>query len=145
MIRKKRFWKETGSLIQNAIIDGLHCDPSPTVDSLYMREMKRRIWAILRELDLQNAFEYGLPNLLHNIDSNVAAPANLDDEDFDEASRVLPMSKPLSQYTCTSYQSHSSRSWTLRLEISRRLFSTGSSKALSYEDVLRYIPSHPGT
>ena len=138
MIKKKGYWKETGSLIQNAIIDGLHCDPSPTADSPYMREMKRRIWAVLRELDLQNAFEYGLPTLLHSIDSNVPAPASLDDENFDEASRVLPMSKPLSQYTCTSYQIHSSRSWTLRLEISRRLFSTGSSKELSYEDVLRY-------
>lgn len=138
MIRKKGFWKETGSLIQNATIDGLHCDPSPTVDSPYMREMKRRIWAVLRELDLQNAFEYGLPTLLHKIDSKIAAPANLDDEDFNEASKEPPLSKPPSQYTCTSYQSQSSRSWTLRLEISRRLFSTGSSKALSYEDVLRY-------
>ncbi|CAF9939650.1 MAG: hypothetical protein ALECFALPRED_008206 [Alectoria fallacina] len=100
--------------------------------------MKRRIWAVLRELDLQIAFEYGLPTLLHNIESNVAAPANLDDEDFDEASKVLLISKPPSQYTCTSYQSHSSRSWTLRLEVSRRLFSNGSSKALSYEDALRY-------
>ena len=138
MIRKKRFWKETGSLIQNAIIDGLHRDPSPNVDSFYTREMKRRIWAVLRELDLQNAFEYGLPTLLHNIDSDVAAPANLNDEDFDEASKVRPVLQPPSQYTCTSYQSHSFRSWTLRLEISRRLFSIGSSKALSYEDVLRY-------
>lgn len=137
-IRKKRFWKETGSLIQNATIDGLNCAPSPAVDSPYMREMKGRIWAVLRELDLQNAFEYGLPTLLHNVHSNVAAPANLNDEDFDEASKVLPISKPPSQYTCTSYQFHSSRSWTLRLEISRRLFSTESSKALSYEDVLRY-------
>ena len=138
MIRKKWFWKETGSLIQDAIIDGLHCDPSPTVDSAYVREMKRRIWAVLRELDLQNAFAYGLPTLLHNLDSDVAAPANLDDEDFDEASEERPMSKPPSEYTYTSYQFHSSRSWTLRLEISRRLFRTGSSKALSYEDVLRY-------
>lgn len=138
MIGKKRFWKETGSLIQNAMMDGLHFDPSPTVDGPYMREMKRRIWFVLRELDLQNAFEYGLPTLLHNIGSNVAAPANIDDEDFDDASKQLPAPKPSSQFTCTSYQTHSSRSWALRLEISRRLFSTGSSKELSYEDVLRY-------
>ena len=137
MIGKKRFWKETGSLIQNAII-GLHFGPSPTVESLYMTEMKRRIWAVLRELDLQNAFEYGLSTLLHNIESNVAAPANFDDEDFDKASKILPMSKPSSQYTRASYQSQSSRSWKFRLEISQRLFSSGLFKALSYEDVLRY-------
>ncbi|KND93561.1 hypothetical protein TOPH_01405 [Tolypocladium ophioglossoides CBS 100239] len=138
MIGKKRFWTETGSLIQDAMMDGLHFDPSPAVDGPYMREMKRRIWFVLRELDLQNAFEYGLPTLLHNIGSDVAAPANLDDEDFDEASKQLPVPKPPSQFTCTSYQSHSARSWTLRLEISRRLFSTGGSKEFSYEDVLRY-------
>ena len=137
-IRKKRFWNDTGSLIQNAILDKLNCEPSPNLDSPYMREMRRRIWAVLRELDLQNALEYELPTLLHQIDSNVAAPANIDDEDFDEASKELPTSKPSSTYTCTSYQSHSSRSWTLRLEITRRLFSTGSSKALSYQDVLLY-------
>jgi hypothetical protein len=138
IIRKKRHWKETGSLMQNAITDGLHCDPSPAANSPYMGEMKRRIWAVLRELGLQNAFEYGLPTLLHNIDSNVSPPANIDDEDFDEASKVLPMSKSPSQYTCTYYQYHSSRSWPQRLEISWRLFSSGFSKALSYEYVMRY-------
>ncbi|TVY86556.1 Transcription factor, partial [Lachnellula willkommii] len=88
MIRKKSWWKETGALMQDAITDGLHRDPSPTIDSPYMREMKRRIWAVLRELDLQNAFEFGLPTLLHNIDSNVSAPSNIDDE-FNERSKEL--------------------------------------------------------
>jgi hypothetical protein len=138
MVKKKGFWKDTGSLIQNAIMDGLHCDPCLDVDNSYIREMKRRIWVTVRELDLQNSFEFGLPTLLHNIDSDVAASANLHDEDFDEDSIGLPISKPLSKYTCTSYQSHSSRSWKLRLEISRRLFSTGTSEILSYDDVMRY-------
>lgn len=138
LIRKKWFWKDTGSLIQNAIMDGLHREPSAEVGTPYMREMQRRIWVTMRELDLQNSFEYGLPTLLHNIEVNIAAPANIDDECFDEVSEVLVTSKSLSQYTCTSYQYHSSRSWLLRLEISRRLYSTGVSEALSYEDVLRY-------
>ena len=138
MIRKKRLWKETGSLIQDAIMDGLHLDPSPTGDSPYMSQMKRRIWFVIRELDLQNVFEYGLPSLLHNTKSNVAAPENLDDEDFDEATKQLSPRKPPSHLTSSSYQFHSARSWALRLEISRRLFSTGDFKELSYEDVLRY-------
>lgn len=137
IIRKKRWWKETSSLMQDALTDGLHRD-SPGVGDPFMREMKRRIWAVLRELDLQNSFEYGLPSLLYSIDSDVDSPANLDDESFDERSKALPTSKPSSQYTYTSYQSHSSRSWEMRLEISRRLFSTGVSKALIYEDVLKY-------
>ncbi|XXH04813.1 peptide transporter ptr2 [Hypoxylon texense] len=138
MIGKKRWWKDTSSLVQDAILDGLHCDPPSKGDTPYMREMKRRVWNVIRELDLQNAFESGLPTLLHNIDSDVASPANLDDDDFSETSEELPTPKSLSEYTYTSYQSHSSRSWSLRLEISQRLFSTRFSKALTYDDVLRY-------
>ncbi|OTA66587.1 hypothetical protein K449DRAFT_391037 [Hypoxylon sp. EC38] len=138
MIGKKRWWKETSSLIQDAIIDGLHCDPSSATNTPYMMEMKRRIWAVLRELDLQNAFECGLPTLLHNIDSDVAPPANIDDGDFNKASKDIPMSKPMSNYTFASYQVQSSSSWSLRLEISQRLFSSRLSKSLCYDDVLRY-------
>jgi len=137
-IRKKRFWIETGSLIQNAILDGLHCDPAQSFHTPYVREMRRRIWAVLRELDLQNSLEYELPTLLHNIESDVAAPANLDDDDFDETVTALPPTEPTQQLTCTSYQEHSSRTWALRLEISRRLFGAGTARALDYDHVLRY-------
>jgi hypothetical protein len=135
-IHKKTFWIETGSLIQKAVLDGLHLD-SPS-DPPYMTQIKRRIWTALRELELQTSFEYQLPTLLHNIDSDVAPPANLNDDDFDETSKELPAPKLADQYTCTSYQSLSARSWELRLEISRRLFSTGIPKVLPYEDVLRF-------
>jgi hypothetical protein len=135
-LKKKEFWKETSSLIQTAIMDKLHCD-IPT-ESPYTREIKRRIWTVLRELDLQNSFEFGLPTLLHNTKSDITPPANLNDEDFDETTETLPTEKPPTHFTSASYQYHSSRSWELRLEISRRLFSTGSVKPLSYEDVLRY-------
>lgn len=138
MIGKKRWWKDTSSLVQDAILDGLHRDPSSKNDTTCWREMKRRIWNVVRELDLQNSFESGLPTLLHNIDSDVAPPANLDDEGFSEATEELPTSNPLSEYTSTSYQVHSSRSWSLRLEISQRLYSTRLSGALSYDEVMRY-------
>ncbi|KAI1655025.1 hypothetical protein F4813DRAFT_382228 [Daldinia decipiens] len=142
MIGKKRWWKETSSLIQDAIIDGLHCDLSSNIGTPYTQEMKRRmkrrIWTVLRELDLQNAFEYGLPTLLHNINSDIPPPMNLDDDDFGEALKEIPTSKPLDVYTLTSYQVHSARSWALRLEISQRLFNRRLSKDLIYDEVLRY-------
>ena len=141
MIGKKRFWMETGSLLQSAIVDGLHCDPSSTTNSPYMQEMKRRMWMVLRELHLQTTLEYGLPALLHNIDSTVAAPANIDDDEFDESTIKTPNSRPTSQYTQTSYQSLSARSWDLRLEISRHLYNPGLAQPLNYDDVLRYTQS----
>jgi hypothetical protein len=137
MIKKKTWWKDTAALIQDAIMDGLHCDSSP-IDSHYTRGMKRRIWYTIRELDLQNSFEYGIPTLLHTIESNVVAPLNINDEEFHETSKELCISKSPNQFTSTSYQSQSSRSWELRLDISRRLYSTGTSNSLNYEDVLRY-------
>ncbi|KAK5130043.1 hypothetical protein LTR08_002517 [Meristemomyces frigidus] len=138
MVHKKRFWTETGVLVQGAIIDGLHCDTSSTTDSPFTIEMRRRIWHVIRKLELQNSYEYGLPTLLHNIDSTVAAPANIDDEEFDEASAVIRSSKPAVHYTRTSYQSLSACSWALRLEVSRRLFSPAFSQPLTYDDVLHY-------
>ncbi|KAI0382925.1 hypothetical protein F5Y04DRAFT_251380 [Hypomontagnella monticulosa] len=138
MTGKKRWWKDTSSLIQDAIMDGLHRDSPSAISTPYGRELKRRIWAVLRELDIQNSFEYGLPSLLHNIDSDITSPTNLDDDEFSEISTEVPRPKPSIEYTSTSYQVHSSRSWLLRLEISRRLFSPGLSRPLSYEEVLRY-------
>ena len=138
MVAKKTYWRQTGFLMQNAIIDGLHCDPSVNVDSPYRIEMKRRLWATICEVDLQNAFQFGLPTLLHNIDTDIGPPANLDDEDFDENTKELPLSKPPDEYTCASYQYHSWCSWSLRLEISQRLFSPKFSRSLDYDDVLRY-------
>lgn len=137
MVGKKWYWKETGSLVQNAIMGGLHRESSLAVHSSYMTEMKRRLWVTISELDLQNSFEYGLPTLLYNIESNVAPPANLNDDDFDEATGNVTMSRVESEYTRTSYQFYSSKSWKLRLEVSRRVSSTGLAPVMPYADVLQ--------
>ncbi|KAH0531489.1 hypothetical protein TsFJ059_000316 [Trichoderma semiorbis] len=137
IVGKKRFWKDTGSLVQDAIMDGLNRNPS-MADAFFIREMKKRIWYTIRELDLQNSFECGLPTLLHSVECSVSAPLNLADEDFDDTTKQTPMSRSSDYYTTSSYQFHTFRSWELRLEISRRLFGSGFFRALSYDDVLRY-------
>lgn len=138
IVRKKLYWKETGSLIQDAISDGLHVGPSPSITSPYIREMKRRIWATLRELDIQNCVEFGLPTLLHSIEPTISAPSNIDDEVFDETTQQLPNSVDVGRYTDTSYQYYSSLTWNVRLNVSRRLYSPGCSKVLTYDEVLQY-------
>ncbi|KAL7938416.1 hypothetical protein V8C35DRAFT_330343 [Trichoderma chlorosporum] len=137
IIGKKRFWKDTGSLIQDAIMDGLNRNPS-VAEPFFIRETKKRIWYTIRELELQNSFECGLPTLLHSVESNVSAPMNLADEDYNDTTKQIPVSRPSDYYTASSYQFHSFRSWELRLEISRRLYGAGFFRALSYDDVLRY-------
>ena len=120
-------------------MDGLHRDP-PVTDSPYVGEMKRRIWAVMRELDLQNAFDYGLPTILQTLEASTAAPANLDDSAFDKNSKAIPVPKPPAEYTQTSYQSIGAQSWDLRLDISRRLFTANPhlSSPLSTEQVLQF-------
>lgn len=137
-IRKKRFWSETGALIQAAVMDGLHRDPS-SAESPCKKEMKRRVWSTIRELDLQNSFEHGLPTLLHSLDSDVAAPANIEDENIREGSEAISASPSRQyRYTRASYQNLSAYSWKLRRDISRSLYGSGGSKPLSNEDILRY-------
>ncbi|KAM7195654.1 hypothetical protein V8F20_007398 [Naviculisporaceae sp. PSN 640] len=134
-IRQRPFWADTAPLIQNAILDGLHLEPPESV-SPYKREIRRRIWATLRELDLQTSFEYGLPTILHTLESTTLSPSNLNDSDFDEASKRLPPSRPRSEYTQTSYQFLSAQDFDLRLEISRGL--ANDITPSSYSQVLQY-------
>lgn len=141
MTHKKRFWIETGSLIQSAMIDGLHFEPTlrTTAESPFAQEMKRRIWHTIRELELQNSYEYGLPTLLHNIDSDVAGTTNVPDDTISETMAQAPVSEPMDKFTRTSYQYLSACSWELRLDISRRLFSPGCcSSPLSYQEVITF-------
>ncbi|TIA73287.1 hypothetical protein D6C76_06695 [Aureobasidium pullulans] len=139
MVHKKRFWSESALLVQKAMIDGLHDDTLLSRDdSTFATEMRRRIWSTIRELDLQNSYEHGLPTLLHNIDSPVPPPSNMDDEAFDEALAELPGAEPFEHYTGTSYQALSAQSWAIRVDISRRLYSPALSQSLTYDEVLHY-------
>lgn len=139
MVHKKRFWSESALLVQKAMIDGLHDDTLLSRDdSTFATEMRRRIWFTIRELDLQNSYEHGLPTLLHNIDSHVPPPSNIDDEAFDEALADLPGAEPFERYTGTSYQALSAQSWAIRVDISRRLYSPALSQSLAYDEVLYY-------
>lgn len=138
MINKKRYWAETGALLQNALIDGLDSPVASHHDMPFEDEMKRRVWHVLRELDLHNCYESGLPTIFHNIDPDMAPPANVDDLSFTEDSLLIPASKPSDHFTRTSYQFHAAGSWHLRLEVSKRLFSPASSATMTYDEVLSY-------
>ncbi|KEQ68099.1 hypothetical protein M436DRAFT_32393, partial [Aureobasidium namibiae CBS 147.97] len=139
MIHKKLFWTESSNLLQRAILDELpYADSMRRTEDVFQGEMRRRIWHVIRELELQNSYEFGLPTLLHNIDHNTEVPANIEDEEFDEFCTQIPGSRSANHYTQSSYQSISARSWSLRLEISRRLSSPAIANPMTYDDVLRY-------
>ncbi|EFX05764.1 c6 zinc finger domain containing protein [Grosmannia clavigera kw1407] len=137
-VKKKRFWKASGALVQDAVSVGLHRDPSHIHEnvSAYNQEMRRRIWSTIQEFDMQASFDHGLPTLLSALRFDVHSPRNLADEDFDEDSTVLPPSRPPDEYTFSSYQHLSRQSLELRLQLSRVL--TGPPDDLDYDQVIRY-------
>ncbi len=85
-VKKKRFWKGAGSLVQEAIAVGLHRDPGHIHErvSIYNQEMRRRIWSTIQEFDMQASFDHGLPTLLTTLHFDTDPPRNLDEQDFDE-------------------------------------------------------------
>lgn len=137
-IKKKRFWTGSGALIQDGIAVGLHREPSHMAAKItvFHQEMRRRIWATVQEFDMQASFDHGLPTLVSQLHYDTNAPRNLDDDDFDESTTVLPPSKPAKEYTFSSFQNLARQSLPLRLELSRLL--TGPLSDIDYDQVIRY-------
>ncbi|KAH9893683.1 fungal-specific transcription factor domain-containing protein [Xylariomycetidae sp. FL2044] len=138
VIKKKRFWTTAGAMVREGVVLGLHQDPDQVSAKInpYYSEMRRRLWATIVEFDLQASFDQGVPSLLSQVENNVNAPRNIDDDGFDENSDGLPLSLPATDYTFTSYQHFSRQSLPLRLELNRIL--TGPPIDLEWEQVLQY-------
>jgi hypothetical protein len=137
-MKKKRFWRNAGSMTQDAVSVGLHREPSHMCDKIspFNQEMRRRIWATIQSYDLQASFDHGLPSILCSLHYDVNPPRNIDDDEFDEDTKELPSSHPPTDYTFSSYQHISRHSLPLRLELSRVL--TGPPEELDYDRVIRY-------
>ncbi|KAI0116401.1 hypothetical protein GGR51DRAFT_316451 [Nemania sp. FL0031] len=138
IIKKKRFWITTGGLVRDAITIGLHRDPDTLSVEMtpYNKEMRRRIWSTIVEFDLQTSFDLGAPTFISQIHIDVNAPRNIDDSSFDEESTELPISRPRTEYTFSSYAHFSRQSLPVRLELYKIL--TGPPIELDWEQVLQY-------
>ncbi|KAI1820938.1 hypothetical protein F4861DRAFT_542476 [Xylaria intraflava] len=138
VIKKKRFWAVSGGLIRDAISIGLHQDPDALGPdaSPYNKEMRRRLWATMVEFDLQASFDLGVPTVLGLVHNHTEAPSNVDDDSFDEDSTELPLSRPRTEYTFSSFAHFSRQSLPARLELCRVL--TGSPIEPDWEQVLQY-------
>ncbi|GAB1316957.1 Activator of stress genes 1 [Madurella fahalii] len=89
-----------GIIIRLALHMGLHRDPKHHPDlTPFQGEMRRRIWAVLRDLDLVVAFQFCLPANIDTKYYDTEPPRNLHDEDFDETCTALPPSRPETERT----------------------------------------------
>ncbi len=110
----RRQVRQSGGPWQVAIIK----EAPPNVRlSQFHREMRRRLWVTILELDLQASFERGMPPSIKPGDFNAHQPLHIDDNEIQESTTELPSEQPLSTWTRTSFQVLLQRSFSTRLEV----------------------------
>ncbi|KAI0534541.1 hypothetical protein GGR58DRAFT_52608 [Xylaria digitata] len=137
-IKKKQFWTTTGGLVRDAVTIGLHQDPDTIAPEIspYNKEMRRRLLSTIVEFDLQTSFDLGVPTMLSQVHIDTDPPRNIDDDSFNQDSTEIPISKPRTEYTFSSYVHFSRQSLPARLELCKIL--TGPPIDLDWEQVLQY-------
>ncbi|KAB8228382.1 putative C6 transcription factor [Aspergillus alliaceus] len=134
-MKRSKAWLDTGTLIKQAMLAGYHRDPSLyTKISTFNKEMRRRIWTTILELDLEVSLERGMPPSLQYVDYDTAPALNLNDNELTETIDELPSERPLSEMTDTSFQSVLRESLALRLKACKLMHSPRIS--CRYEEIL---------
>lgn len=101
---------ETGVLMLSSICVrlamrmGYHRDPRPyQTITPFQGEMRRRVWAFVRQADLMFSFQFGLPSMIRTDCIDTEIPRNLYDDELQEDMKDLPPSRPDSEMTPMSY------------------------------------------
>ncbi|KAF5578773.1 hypothetical protein FPCIR_11425 [Fusarium pseudocircinatum] len=97
-------WLVQGIIVQLALSQGYHRDPSnfPSITP-FSGEMRRRVWAVIVQLDLRLSSQMALPCVLKSQQYDTAEPRNLLDSDFDDNTTELPPSRPETEVTPVLY------------------------------------------
>jgi hypothetical protein len=138
-VRLKQDWVSSGDLMRLALASGMHRDPSLLSTgkiSAFEKEMKKRLWITIMELELQSSIESGLQSSLTGLYWDTPVPANLPDDAFSMDTQELPASRPLDHFTSASYLCVSRQSIPLRLHLMHLL--NNPSEKLPYLEILHY-------
>lgn len=136
-LKLKQDWVSCGDIIRLAIAAGLHRNPSLLSRgriSEFDKEMRRRIWLTIVELELQGSIDCGLTSSACGLYFDVQHPSNLPDETFAADTTQIPAGRPMEHFTSSSYLIVSLRSVPLRLHLLQLL--NNPSTELQYSDVL---------
>ncbi|KAF2203549.1 hypothetical protein GQ43DRAFT_258364 [Delitschia confertaspora ATCC 74209] len=125
----------TGIITRLAMRMGLHRDSTPYPGiSVFQGEMRRRVWAAVRSLDLLFSEQAGMPPIVRPRDTNTEIPRNLFDDELHEDMKVLPPSRPEIEATPTLFLINRSR---LVYKLGDAVELTQSLCCSSYEDVMK--------
>lgn len=123
-----------GITIKLAMRMGYHRDSKHYSNISAMEgEMRRRVWAVICQLDTLTAFQVGIPKQTQSWQCDTELPRNLFDEDFDENTVELPPSRPDTERTPVGYTISKARIMSVFGRISDLAYSR---KPPSYDEVL---------
>lgn len=129
-------WLASSTLVKQAMMAGYHRDPSQyTRISIFNKEMRRRIWYTIVELDVQIALDRGMPPSVQSFDFDATPPLNIHDDEINESTTEAPDSRPCGEITDTSFQCILARSLPLRLQACSLMHSPRIT--CRYEDIQR--------
>ncbi|KAL2800765.1 putative C6 transcription factor [Aspergillus keveii] len=135
-MKRSKAWLSSATLVKKAMLAGYHRDPSLYAKiSPFNKEMRRRIWTTIVELDLQVAIERGMPPCVQESDYDTAPPLNVNDSDLQEDIEELPVERPLEEFTDCSFQAVLTPSLSLRLRACRLMHSPRI--RCRYDEILR--------
>ncbi|KAJ5610038.1 hypothetical protein N7510_006757 [Penicillium lagena] len=121
-------WISAGSLTRMAMQMGFHQDPNRFEEmSTQQKEIRRRLWYTILELNVQAALDSGMSPMIRDEDYNTQPPSNVNDNDLDEGN-------PEEHPTHVSFQPVLASSLPLRLRVTRVINSLQEES--SYEQVL---------
>lgn len=97
-------WSLNGLTVGLALRLGLHRDPDNYPElTPFQGEMRRRVWALLFQIDLMYSYQVGLPRIVRPSEGDTKLPSNLYDEDIYEEMTSLPPPRPDTDLTPISY------------------------------------------
>lgn len=135
----KQDWVTSGDLLRMALGAGMHRDPSLLAIgkiSEFEKEMKKRLWWTIAELELISSIEEGIQSSLTGLYFDTPAPTNLPDDAFSIETLEMPAGRPVDSFTTTSYLLASAESLSLRVHLNQLL--NDPSSEIRYADVLHY-------
>ncbi|KAJ5280358.1 fungal-specific transcription factor domain protein [Penicillium angulare] len=97
-------WLSSGIIVQLALSLGYHRDTAnfPNITQ-FAGEMRRRVWAVIVQMDLRLSSQMGFPRILKLHHCDTAEPSNLLDSDFDETTIKLPPPRPETELSPVLY------------------------------------------
>lgn len=130
-------WVIVGMIVRLSMRMGYHRDPSnyPGITP-YQSEMRRRIWAFVRQMDTMFSFQLALPGMIRNTDCDTLLPRNIFEDEFGPESKVLPPARPITEPTPVSYMITKAQ---ISFEFGSILeeINAVNGRSVSYDDILK--------